>query len=824
MSIRGFGARSAFGVRGVRVLQDGVPLTLPDGQTPVDVVDVEGAERVEVVRGSASSLYGNAAGGVIDVRSAPPSALARRALRARARWRLGADHDGRRRRRARSAHSATRRRSRASSATATATTPTSARRAPHCGCCVRTPTGSAWPSLTLAARLSDVDRAQSPGAITRAQMDTDPRSADPLSVRKQAGKTVRQGDLALTVAQPLGERARARRDGLRQRPHARQPAHLRRRARRPLERWRDGAAERRRARSARTPCASRRVAISSGRTTTGRNTRRASTSPRRRRPVRRRRRSAAICGRTSASSCRASVPFVRGELALAPSLLASAGVRADAVRFRVHDRLITATNPDDSGDRTLHAVSPAFGLVWRTAPLASLYATVSSSFETPTTTELGNKPDGSAGINPELRAAARAVGRAGRQGTAARRRACGGKSPPSRPVRATSSCRSTSRVARDAATSATRAARRGAAPRRAPRPRPVRSPCAPRTASRVSATWTTSSVPRRTRASGSRGAGARARRRRVAAASRVHPVGHGRRRQRDGRGRREQRPGRRENDPRAGGVELDRGGWGTPLAPRRRAELDGCAERRVRECERDRRQVLRACARSNAPRTNGAVARPGGGSLVRAAARRTAPGISIRDGRSPHRSWTRSMRRSLVSLSCVVLGLLACHSARRDPFAGVGPLAGADAIVEGRAAATATDTIDAKLTIRLLRARWALRTDRDEGRDFWSDVALLDTPERRACGQDDGRAHLRRRAAHADGRPARSGRRGVRAAARRRHRLARAGARAHRADDGALVRLRLAGDGAAARRSRAPPTRSRAHSPSPPASSGGRAR
>src|SRR5512133_893166 len=76
VSIRGFGARSAFGVRGVRVLQDGVPLTLPDGQTPVDVVDVEGADRVEVVRGSASSLYGNAAGGVIDVPSAAPSLAA----------------------------------------------------------------------------------------------------------------------------------------------------------------------------------------------------------------------------------------------------------------------------------------------------------------------------------------------------------------------------------------------------------------------------------------------------------------------------------------------------------------------------------------------------------------------------------------------------------------------------------------------------------------------------------------------------------------------------------------------------------------------------
>jgi iron complex outermembrane receptor protein len=95
-------------------------------------------------------------------------------------------------------------------------------------------------------------------------------------------------------------------------------------------------------------------------------------------------------------------PFARAELALTPRLLASAGVRADAVRFQVRDRLVTATNPDDSGDRTLRALSPAAGIVWRAAPLASLYANVSSSFETPTTTELGNKPDGSAGFNPDL--------------------------------------------------------------------------------------------------------------------------------------------------------------------------------------------------------------------------------------------------------------------------------------------------------------------------------------------------------------------------------------------------------------------------------------
>ena len=72
ISIRGFGARSAFGVRGIRVLRDGIPLTLPDGQTPVDYLDLESVGRVEVMRGSASSLYGNAGGGVVDIRTSDP--------------------------------------------------------------------------------------------------------------------------------------------------------------------------------------------------------------------------------------------------------------------------------------------------------------------------------------------------------------------------------------------------------------------------------------------------------------------------------------------------------------------------------------------------------------------------------------------------------------------------------------------------------------------------------------------------------------------------------------------------------------------------------
>ena len=68
-SLRGFGARSAFGIRGIKVIVDGFPETLPDGQTGVDSIDLGSARRIQVLRGPSSSLYGNAAGGVIVIDS-----------------------------------------------------------------------------------------------------------------------------------------------------------------------------------------------------------------------------------------------------------------------------------------------------------------------------------------------------------------------------------------------------------------------------------------------------------------------------------------------------------------------------------------------------------------------------------------------------------------------------------------------------------------------------------------------------------------------------------------------------------------------------------
>src|SRR4051812_24883577 len=71
ISIRGMGARAQFGVRGVRVLLDGLPATLPDGQTQLNHIDLASLGAAEVVRGPASALYGNASAGVVRLSTLP---------------------------------------------------------------------------------------------------------------------------------------------------------------------------------------------------------------------------------------------------------------------------------------------------------------------------------------------------------------------------------------------------------------------------------------------------------------------------------------------------------------------------------------------------------------------------------------------------------------------------------------------------------------------------------------------------------------------------------------------------------------------------------
>lgn len=67
IQIRGFGARSAFGVRGVRLYENGIPLTMPDGQGQTGTFNLDTAKSVEYLRGPFSALYGNSSGGVVQI-------------------------------------------------------------------------------------------------------------------------------------------------------------------------------------------------------------------------------------------------------------------------------------------------------------------------------------------------------------------------------------------------------------------------------------------------------------------------------------------------------------------------------------------------------------------------------------------------------------------------------------------------------------------------------------------------------------------------------------------------------------------------------------
>lgn len=388
--IRGVGARTAFGVRGVRVLHDRIPLTVADGQTPVDYLDIESVERIEVIRGSAASLYGNAAGGVVAFSSPSldsagfeaglltgPFGLRRASARVTAgsralQYSAGASHsyDAGFREHARQR-----------------VTRGSAR--------MRRSFGES--SVTAHLLAFDMPLAENPGALTAAQLATDRRMAEPLAVTREAGKQVRQAQAGITYARDLagGDLSAVLFAGRRDLDNPLTFAEIE------LDRKSGGLLLR----------ASRRGAQSS-RFTVGLDVQRQHDD----------RREFENCRDAAAPSARCPLvpaergalrrmqrelvssvgPYVSGEIALARSYRLSAGVRADAITFDVRDRLITPTDPDESGSRTMRAVSPHVGVLVPIGPRASLYANVASAFETPTATELGNKPDGSAGINNTL--------------------------------------------------------------------------------------------------------------------------------------------------------------------------------------------------------------------------------------------------------------------------------------------------------------------------------------------------------------------------------------------------------------------------------------
>ena len=397
ITIRGFGARSAFGVRGVRVLRDGIPLTLPDGQTPVDYIDLESVGSIQVIRGAASSLYGNASGGIIELRSEPPPAAPFGAsIRA-----SGGSHGMRR------LHGTAGGTSSGIGYQASVTRTGmdgfrdySRQETTHALARVEMQRGSTTWSLQGIG--FDMPVADNPGALTAAQLAANPRMAEANAVRKRARKDVRQGQLSLIATHEgaNGEFSGSVYGGVRDLYNPLPFAII------AVDRVSYGAT----LRASMTP---RDLLGGEHRLSIGLDAQRQEDDRERfencndgNTPI------DPACSPTGSErgellqeqleTVSGFGAYLRDEIGITPWLTASASVRADFTTFEVDDRFVVGTDPDDSGERTLPAVSPMLGLVARLGALTSIYANVSSSFETPTATEMGNKPDGSAGINPDL--------------------------------------------------------------------------------------------------------------------------------------------------------------------------------------------------------------------------------------------------------------------------------------------------------------------------------------------------------------------------------------------------------------------------------------
>ena len=390
LSIRGFGARSAFAVRGIKVLLDGIPQTLPDGQGQLTHVELGAADRIEVLRGSASALYGNASGGVVSIWTDD-----RPVVRSTGEVRVVAGTFDRGLDRTWTKWQGTGRfRVGRGGATLNLSRLSYEGERDHSAAAFRAlsgrlvlPVGAVW-SLTALADIGDQPRADNPGALNLTELGRNRDTVPPVNLATRAGKDVLQGQGGVTLRGTLasGDEATVTLFGLaRDLENPQTFAYIR------LNRTAYGS----------------RAAFTrrGGRVTAGLD-------------VQRQRDDRTNFGNAGGSPDTVRSldqlehvteigPFVQAMVDVAPRSTVTAGLRYDRVSFGVSDRLVGDSTTDvkyrnDSGHRVMAAFSGSLGATLRASEAVTLYAITGSSFETPTTTELANRPDAAGGFNRDL--------------------------------------------------------------------------------------------------------------------------------------------------------------------------------------------------------------------------------------------------------------------------------------------------------------------------------------------------------------------------------------------------------------------------------------
>jgi iron complex outermembrane recepter protein len=381
LSIRGFGSRASFGVRGIRVLLDDVPLTMPDGQTDLDALDLALLEGLEVLRGPTSALYGNGAGGVLGVRTraVPEQRYGRIDLAAgelgERRWRvegggIGETFSG-------LASVARRELDGHRDNMAADSTIGSGRLGMRLG----------GGTLDLSLHTLDID-AEDPGALTRAEAQADPSAANPAALRFAASEHIEQQRLAARWSSALGAATdlqlrgwAGERDFANRLPFANGGQTT-------FDRRFGGAGAQLEHRFA-TGIVTHQFSIGGDFET--------------QRDARQRYDNTEGGARgdltlDQTERARGLGVFAVDQMALGARWLAAIGLRHDEIRLKVDD--LFAADGDDSGARDFRETSFNFGLGYRIGEQALLYARYGSGFETPTNNELANPAGG--GFNPDL--------------------------------------------------------------------------------------------------------------------------------------------------------------------------------------------------------------------------------------------------------------------------------------------------------------------------------------------------------------------------------------------------------------------------------------
>jgi iron complex outermembrane recepter protein len=395
LSVRGFGTRSTFGVRGVRILIDGIPATMPDGQGQAATASLNSAKRIEVLRGPVAQLYGNAAGGVLQIfTNDPPLAPAAPYGVASA----GVGGDGQRQAAVMLAGGAQHLGGLLDVShfeTGGYREHSAARRMQFNGKLLWQP--SAATKITGVLNGFDQPLAQDPLGLTHAQFEQDPRQVVPAALVFDTRKRIRQQQGGFVAEHKLNAQ-----DTLNARVYAGTRQVLQTLALSGSAANSAGGVvdlDNRYQGAALSWSHATRVNDRPLNWTVGID---ADTLDQVRKGYVNNNGSSGDLRRDELDRAANLDLFGQLDWAFAENWKASAGVRSTRVRLAVDDRYVTAASPNDSGSVEYRNTSPVLGLVWHASDALNVYGNLGGGFETPTLTEIAYRA-GATGPNLALR-------------------------------------------------------------------------------------------------------------------------------------------------------------------------------------------------------------------------------------------------------------------------------------------------------------------------------------------------------------------------------------------------------------------------------------